>query len=132
MKVYVVAKGEYSDYSVVAAFKRKAKAQRFASKLDDGDVLELEVLTRNPHKVVRHCAGVERTWDRDTGSWGSWSEIKAWSYDVWDFEAAEHTPRMLERANFVRATGCDSAEQAAQLIAGRLAQTELPCSDRSS
>lgn len=39
MKIYIVTRGEYSDYSILAAFLDKAKAEAFAKKCKrfDGD-----------------------------------------------------------------------------------------------
>ena len=119
MKVYVATKGEYSDYSVVAAFKNRPTAERFAGRLPDGEVLEMQLLTRDPRKVARHGAGVERRWDRETRRWGAWSEVKTWSYDLWDFEVTDDRPQVLVRENFIRATGCDSVEQAIAVVAER-------------
>jgi hypothetical protein len=119
VKVYLATEGEYSDYSVVAAFKDQPTAERFAGWLPDGEVLEMQLLTRDPRKVVRHGAGVERFWDREAGRWGAWSEIRTWSYDLWDFEAVDDAPQVIERENFIRASGCASAEQAISLVAAR-------------
>ncbi|WP_188188018.1 hypothetical protein [Nonomuraea sp. SYSU D8015] len=118
VKVFLVTQGEYSEYSVVAVFEDGRTAERFASKLPDGDVREMELLSRDPRTVVRYGAGMERRWNQGTRQWGPWGKIKTWSYDVWDFETAAHTPQVIKRENFIRATDCESPDQAIALVAG--------------
>lgn len=45
MKIYIVTRGEYSDYSILAAFLDKAKAKAFVKKckrFDDDDEVKIE------------------------------------------------------------------------------------------
>lgn len=119
MKVYLVTQGEDCDCSVVAVFKDRPTAERFAGKLPSGDVQEMLLVTSDPREVMRHSAGVDRRWDRETRRWGEWGEIKTWSYELWDFNAGDDARQVVEAENFIRVIGCDSAEQAIALVAER-------------
>lgn len=120
-KVYIVTNGDYSDYSVVAAFKLQPTAEQFANLLREGDVLEMELLSDLPRKVVRYNASVERHWREAARRWGPWGKIKAESYDVWDFEVKGEAPPPVVRENFINAVGYESADRAVKVVADMLA-----------
>ena len=76
-KVYLVSKGTYSDFSIIAAFATRELAESFASMTPGkGDVLEYDLLETLPSRVT-----IYRVADDNRGEW---------SFQCWDFEAAEY------------------------------------------
>lgn len=87
MKVYVVTRGTYSDYHILATFTDKGLADRFA-EVEAGQTETYEAFERMPEKVT--------WWVIDTIHYDHPGEPFERTTDYWEFEDPAYNGREYE------------------------------------
>ena len=119
-KIYAVARGSYSDYSVVALFTTEEKAKAFMTAVPDGDYNELETYELDPdvsdriargyrlwHVLMRRDGTVEKAKALDTEAYALGKTEKPW---IWRRSQAPafrgtNTPDCLDSVVWAKDSG---------------------------
>lgn len=83
-KVYVVTRGSYSDYRIMAVFADPELAKAHASSVG-GEVEEYPLFEQSPKRTAVYF--------KSTGHFDHLGEPHEHSSVMWEYEAAEYSPR---------------------------------------